>query len=119
MLAAQPRQLARTGAGDVESNDAVVVAVALPAEESGGLSPIDELGCGVVPEEERVRHLLDRRPLGIGTAAHRQEELVLCRREPLGLRLLLAPIEEPAQLGAEPQEVLVVAIGESPNRRHK
>ena len=45
-------------------------------------------------------------------AAYREQELVLRGREPGAPGLLLAPVQEPAQLCAEFQQPLVVAVGE-------
>jgi len=50
----------------------------------------------------------------------REEQLVLLRSEPLELRLLVAPVEEPAKRGAELEELAVGRVvereGRAPNR---
>ena len=67
----------------------------------------------VVAQQQIVGHLADRRPPPVGVAADRQQQLVLGRRQPSRLGLLLAPAHETSQAGPEGQEVLVVGISQT------
>jgi hypothetical protein len=96
----------------VQADDPVVGPVPRAPQQPRRLGAVDQLARGVVPQEQRVGHLADGRPTLRGAAAHREEELVLGGSETLGLRLLLAPVQEPPELGAEPQQVFVVAVGD-------
>jgi len=118
VLTAEPGELARAAARDVQAHHAVIVLVSFPSEEPGADRPVDELARGVVTQEQRVGDLADGRSALLGAPAHGEEQLVLRSRQALGLGALLAPAKEPAQLGAEPEQVLVVAFREPGLGRH-
>jgi hypothetical protein len=117
VLAAETRELVGPASGDPQVHDALIVRVAFSAYETGGHSPINQLGHAVVAQQQRVGDVTDRRTALLRAPSHREEELVLRRCQTLGSGLLLAPVQEPAQVGAEAEEVLVVVVGD-PSIRH-
>jgi hypothetical protein len=57
----------------------VVVAVVLPAHQSGSFGAVDETDRAVVTEEQVFGDVTDRRAARVGVAPDRQQELVLDR----------------------------------------
>ena len=112
MLSAQPRELARAPPGDPQPYHPVILPVALAPEQSRLLGPVDELGCGVVTEHQRVGNLLDGGSRRIGTSPHGEEQLVLGGGETLRPGSFLAPPEEVPELRTELEQVAVVTVGE-------
>jgi len=97
--------------GEREAHDAVVFRVAAALEQAELLRPIDQLDRGVVPDDQILSDLADRRPEPVLVAANGQEQLVLAGREAVGRGLLGAPMLECAQPGAQSEQAGVVAIG--------
>lgn len=91
-----------------DPHHAVVPAVGEAADEPGLHGAIDQLDGAVVAEQEVGRDVADARCRSV--ASDRQEELVLGRREPDLMSLVLAPVKEPAQAVAELQESLEVTV---------
>jgi hypothetical protein len=73
----------------------MVVTITPPDEVSAGDGAVDELRCTVGLEQQPLRHVAHGRRRGTRVAPHGEEELVLCRREALPMRLPLAPLQEP------------------------
>ena len=99
--------------GELQPDDPVVLGVAHPLDQPGRYGPVDEADGAVVAEEEVVGHLADRRPPVVGVPSDGQQQLLLRRRQPGPLGLLLAPAEEPAQPGPQRQQILVVGVAQS------
>ena len=96
----------------------MVLGVTHPLDQLGGHGPVDEPDGAVVAEEEVVGHFADGGAPAVRMPPHGQQELVLRRCQTRRLRLLLAPAEEPAQSGAQRQQVLVVGISENHRSRY-
>jgi hypothetical protein len=107
----QRREPALTLAGQRQADDPLILGVGEALDEAEALGAIDELDHAVVAQEEVVGDVADRRRSAM--TSNRQEQLVLRPREADGLRLVLAPVEEPAEPVAEGQEALEVVIGEA------
>ena len=103
--------------GELQPDDPLVLGVAAAGDQARLLGPVDQADGAVVAEQEVVGHLADRRPARVGVAPDGQQELVLGRRQPGCLGLLLAPAQEAAQAGPERQQVLVVGVRQS-HRTH-
>lgn len=72
----------------------MVVFVSDPTDEPRGVTTIDETDSAVVEKEQVVSYFSDRRATMVGVSPDREQELVLCRCEPCGTRLALAPAFE-------------------------
>ncbi len=91
----------------------MVVGIDPAAHETGLNRTIRETDCAVVAEEQELCDVADCRTSLVFVASDRQEQLVLRSSEPHRLGLFLAPVKEPAKLGAEGEEPLVVVVVES------
>ena len=101
---------ARAPGRQAEPDDALVVRVVVPADQSGLGRAVHQSHRAVVAQEQRRGDVADRRVLDAVVAADREEELVLGRREAGVARPFLAPVEEPPELGAEREQVAVVGV---------
>src|SRR5689334_13408768 len=81
-------------------------------EQPQRLGPVDQSHDGVVTHQQVPRDVADRRILGSGVTTYGQQQLVLRRSESKLLCPLLAPLLKAPQLRAEPQQLLVVLIGQ-------
>ncbi len=99
VLGRETLESARAVGRERQTHDPVVDVGAHPAHEAGLDRPVHESHRTVVLEQEVLRHVTDGRAPGVVVPAHREHELVLGRGEPLGARLLLAPVLEAAQAG--------------------
>src|SRR5262245_53431448 len=106
----EPSEHARTVRGQPDANDAPVVVVGNAPHEVDILGTIHELDGAVVPEQQRLGDLADRRPAPVGISAYGEEELVLRGGDPDRLCLRLAPAQEVAEAGAEGQKALIVTV---------
>ena len=77
--------------GEMQSDDTVICRIPQPLYQPRLFCPIDQTDDAVMAQEEIVGHFADRRTPWVGVTADGQEQLVLCRREPGGSSLLLAP----------------------------
>ena len=73
----------------------------------------------MVPEQQRIGDVADGGPALVVVPPDGEQQLVLRRREAVLTGLLLAPVEEPPQLRAEPEQAPVVGVGERPFRSHE
>ena len=96
----------------LEAHQPVVTRVDAAADEPRGRGTVDESDDAVMPEEQRVGDVANRRSGRISGAADGEKQLMLGRGETRGGGLLLAPAQEAAQAGAELEESLVVLVGE-------
>ena len=87
------------------------LAVGSTPDQAGGFGPVDELDGAVVPEQEDVGDVADRRPARSRLTADGEQQLVLRRGETDRRGLFLAPVQEAAQAGPELEETLVVSVG--------
>ncbi len=78
--------------GQTEAHDALVVRIGETLYEARRDSAVDELHGAVVAQQQMVGHVADGRRRSV--AAHGEQQLMLRARQPHGLRLLLAPVEE-------------------------
>lgn len=108
----QATQLLGAPSSQSEPDAAVIVAVALTADEPGVLGPVHEADGAVVAEQELLGDIPDGRPERIGMAPDDQEELMLGGRQPDDLGLLFAPAREAAQTRAELQEAAVLVVSD-------
>jgi H+/Cl- antiporter ClcA/CBS domain-containing protein len=95
--------------GQAEADDALIVVVVHPSDEPGRDRTVDQFDDAVVPEEEVVGELTDRRRCSV--APDGEQELMLRSGQTDGPSLLLAPAMEPPQAvaeGEQPSEVLVL-----------
>ena len=83
--------------------------IAPASHQIGLLGPVDELNSTVMPEQQRGGNVGQRR-WPVRVSANCEKELVLRGGELFPCRLFLAPMQEAAQLGAECEQLLVVAI---------
>jgi len=116
---AEAREPGGARARDAEADDTPVFGIALPADQACARRPVHETRRTVVLEQQRVGHVADGGPALVVVPAHGEEQLVLGRGEALAAGLLLAPAEEPPQLGAEAEQAGVVGVGERPFGSHK
>jgi hypothetical protein len=72
--------------------------------------PVHEAYRAVMPQHEVTGDVADGRPAIAVVSAHGEQELVLGRGQPGLLRLLLAPMQETAQPGAELQKPPVFGV---------
>ena len=80
--------------------------------EARRFGAIDETGGAVVPQEQCLGDVVHGRCSRPGMTPDGEQQLVLSGSETLAARLLLAPADEAAQVGAEPQQELVVVVAE-------
>ena len=97
----------------------MVVGVLRPTDVPGVDGAVDEPGRAVVAKKQRFGDVADCRCPAPAMTAYREQQLVLRGGETFARGLLLAPAQEPAQLGAELEQPLVVVVGESPASRHR
>lgn len=84
-----------------------------PDHESAGFGAVDEPHGTVVTQQQLVCQLTHAR-LGVTTSGpHRQEELVLCWRDPRLGRPLLRPVQVAAQLVPKRRQPPVVRVGQT------
>ena len=117
VAAAQAGELARAVRGQPEADGAVVVRIVLAADQPRAGRPVDQADRAVVPQQERRRDVAEGRPAAVRMAPDREQELVLGGRDAERLGLLLAPVEEAPELGAEAEEPLVVRVVEPGGRQ--
>ena len=113
MRAREPPQHARTVLSQDESYHALITRVGSPFDESRAHRSVDQPDDAVVPQQEVIRHLTDRRGT-TAVAPDREQQLVLGGRDAGVDRLLLAPVQEAPQPVPEGEETGVVGVGERP-----
>src|SRR4029079_5796789 len=86
---------------DLNTHQPVVQRVRAGPNEPGLLGAVDELARAVMPEEELLRDLADRRGNIAAQALHHDQQLVLRRCDALRLGSIVAPSEEPTRRGPE------------------
>ena len=111
VLGGEPREPLGAFARERESDDAVVIGVGAPRDQSCRLGSINELDRAVVAQQKLVRDIPDRGAVGAAVPADREQQLVLGGRQPGVLGLLLAPVQEASQTGAQLEQVGVVRVG--------
>jgi len=82
--------------GQRDADQPVIGGLRPGANEPRLFRPVDELARAVVPQQELLRDLADRRRRLVAQALDDHEELVLRGRDALGLRGVVAPPQEPA-----------------------
>jgi hypothetical protein len=112
VTSAEPDQLVGSDSGDGEAYDAMVVGITGAAEVAGLDRAVDQAGCAVVSQHQRLGNIADGRCVRAGVPADGEEELMLRGSEPFTLGLLFAPVEEPPQLRAELEQSSVVRVRE-------
>jgi hypothetical protein len=112
MQRAQLPKSTRTERGQPQPHDTLIKVVDVTRDEPRLLGAIDETDRAVMTQQQRFRDVTDSGTTRVVVTAYRQEQLVLRGSEPGGLRLLLAPVEEPAEAGAERQQPHVLRIAE-------
>ena len=90
MESGQDFQSLGTLVGELKPDNAMVVSVSNPSDQTCGVGTIDETDCAVVQKEQVVSYLADGRTTGINVSAYRQQELMLGGREVRGAGLALA-----------------------------
>jgi len=93
-----------------DPHDAPVVGIGVACHQPRGLGPVDEPHRAVVSELEVVGDVADRRAGRCPMTSDREEQLVLCGGEADRGRLLLTPMEEPAQPIAELEQAPVLSV---------
>lgn len=106
----QQCQSLRTLWCQIHANDSPIEVVAASSHETGGLSAVDQTDHAVVTKQQRFGEITDARWFRFGMSAYRQQELVLCRRQPCLLSLFAAPVKKTPQRCAERKEPFVVGL---------
>jgi hypothetical protein len=106
--AAQLAETSRAKRREPQAHPAVVDRVGIPIDQTRFDRAVDEPDRAVVPEQQRIGKVANRGSFSVRMASNRQQQLVLCRRDADGLRLLLAPPKKLAQPGSEIEESSVV-----------
>lgn len=119
MSSAEAREPGGTCPRDAQADDTPVFGVALPADQARARRSVHEARRTVVLEQQRIGDVANGGPALVVVPAHREEQLVLSRREALAAGLLLAPAEEPPQLRAEAEQAAIVSVGEGAFGSHK
>lgn len=101
--------------GHGHPHDAMVVLVAVLDDEARCLGSIDETDRAVVTQQEVLGHIADRREFIACMAADGEHELVLRRGDAGSFGLLLAPLQEPTQCGAQGEQLAIVLIRNAPS----
>ena len=96
-----------------EPHDPLVLGVADPRHQAGVDGAVHQPDGTVVAQQEVVRRLAHRGAAAVFVAADGQQQLVLRRRQPRRLGLLVAPAQEAAESRPQRQQVLVVGIPQS------
>ena len=96
--------------GQAQPDRALVLWIRPSPNQPRRLGPVHELHHAVVAQQQVVRDVSDRGPPTIRVTPHREEELVLRRREPEARGLLLAPPEEPPKPIAEIEQLRVLSV---------
>ena len=110
MGSAQLAQAARPERGEPQPNDAVVRGVDVPGDEAGFGRTVDEPDRAVVAEHQGGGDVSDRGGGAGRVAADGEQELMLGGGDPARGGLLLAPVEELAESGAQLQQPPVVRV---------
>lgn len=64
---------ARSGVGELQSENTVIAVITDPADEPRCVGPFDQPACAVVSQQEIVGHLADRRATAVGVSANREQ----------------------------------------------
>lgn len=102
MLDRQSLEQCRAGRGEAHKGAPAVGRVGSSLHEAVGLSPRDELACGVEMQLEHLADRGDRRRARTVETSHGQEQLVLRRRQAGGACCVFGEPLEPAQGVSEP-----------------
>lgn len=94
MRASECLHLANAGVAQPDADDALVLDVVDPLDQTCGDGSIHELDDAVVSEQQVLGHLADRRRPTV--TADGEQQLVLGARQPDRLGLVLAPTQEPS-----------------------
>ena len=101
--------------GQEEPDDAVIVPVTFPADETERLGTVCQTHGAVVSQEQLVGDVPNGWSAGVGMSSHDEEQLMLSRRESDVPGLLLAPVKEAAKTGAKLEQCSVlVAVDFAP-----
>ncbi len=101
------------GRGQLQADDPVVLGVAVPLHQPSRVGPVDQSDRAVVPEQQVVGHLAHGGAAAVAVPPDGEQQLVLRRRQPGRLGLLLAPAQEAPKSRAQRQQVLVVVVPQS------
>src|SRR6185295_12061125 len=96
--------------GQAKADDPAVSGVLLAFDQPRLGRPVHEAHRAVVPQHEIAGDVADGRPTIAVVPAHGEQELVLGRRQPCLLRLLLAPMQKAPQPGAKLQKPPVIGV---------
>ena len=99
--------------GESQTHHAMIVGVTDAVHEAGGVGTVDEPDRAVVLEEQVVGDVTDGGSAVARVAFHRQQKLVLRRRQPGRLRLVFGPCEETAKAAAQLEETPELCIGDT------
>ena len=106
--AAQLAEASRAKRRKPQAHRAVVDRVGIPIDQTRFDRAVHEPDRAVVPEQQRIGKVANRRSFSVRMASNGKQQLVLRRRDADGLRLLLAPPKKLAQPGSEIEESSVV-----------
>jgi hypothetical protein len=95
---------------EVQPHDTVVRRIPQPSYQPRLFCSIDQTYDAVMAKKEIVGHFADGRTPWVGVPADSQEQLVLCRREPGGSSLLLAPPLKVTESGPQGEQASVDGI---------
>ncbi len=93
-----------------QPDHASILGILDPLDQAQRTYPLRELDRAVVLQQQIPGNVTDRRSAGIIVAADGQQKLVMSRRQPDDLGLLLAPVQVLAQTRPQPQETLVIRV---------
>jgi hypothetical protein len=100
--------------GEPDPDEPRIARVIDPAYQARDCRAVNELNGAVMAEQQVASQVTDRGRQLAWMSLDRDQELVLHVREPGQLGLVLAPPLEPAQAGAERQQMLEVLTGQPP-----
>lgn len=104
----QPVELGDPGRGQGDPHNASADWVGIALDQSVPRGTVYQPTSAVVPQDEVVGELADRRPGGIWVASDREQQLVLGAREADPLGLLLAPAQKAPQSRAQLEQMLEI-----------
>ncbi len=108
----EPAQRSPAAVGQQNVHDRMAAPITPARDQGRPLRTIDQANHAVVAQHQRLGELADRRPSTHGAAAYRQQQLMLRRSQTMLFRPFLAPMQKATQTGAQPQQLLVLLLGQ-------
>jgi hypothetical protein len=110
MQSREPVDLERPPAGQLQMDEAMIVGIALTADQPSPLCSIHETDGAVMSQEQMVGDVSDRRPAGIRVRPHDQKQLMLGSGQSDSAGLLLTPVQKPTKIGPKRKQRSVLLV---------